>query len=45
MIHEIEDIEKGGPIAIADYYVDNSKDVDTFHQEFGKVLDEIGFWD
>jgi dephospho-CoA kinase len=44
-IHEIEDIEKGGPIAIADYYVDNSKDVDTFHQEFGKVLDEIGFWD
>ena len=41
-IHEIEDVEKGGPIAIADYYVDNSGDVKS---NFAKLIDEIGFLD
>ena len=42
-IHEIEDIEKGGPIAIADYYVDNSGTIEEFHANFAKIVKEIGF--
>ena len=42
---EIENLEKGGPIAIADYYLDNSGDVKTLHENFAKLLEEIGFLD
>ncbi len=42
---EIENLEKGGPIAIADYYVDNSADIKTFHEKFGALMKEIGFID
>lgn len=42
---EIENLEKGGPIAIADYYLDNSGDVKTLHENFAKLLKEIGFLD
>lgn len=40
---EIENLEKGGPIAIADYYVDNSGDRDALHQSLDDVLRAIDF--
>lgn len=40
---EIEDIEKGGPIAIADYFVMNDKDPAHLHQQIDAVLDEVEF--
>lgn len=40
---EIENLEKGGPIAIADYYVDNSGTISEFHENFAKVMRGIGF--
>lgn len=42
---EIENLEKGGPIAIADYYVDNSADIKTFHEKFAALCKEIDFLD
>jgi dephospho-CoA kinase len=40
---EIENLEKGGPIAIADYYVDNSGTVEEFQEAFGKLMKDIHF--
>ena len=40
---EIENLEKGGPIAIADYYVDNSKDLEALHTQIDRILEEIRF--
>ncbi len=40
---EIENLEKGGPIAIADYYLDNSGTIEELHERFDKILREIGF--
>lgn len=42
---EIENLEKGGPIAIADYYVDNSGTIKEFHERFANLCKEIGFLD
>lgn len=42
---EIENLEKGGPIAIADYYVDNSGTIKEFHERFANLCKEIGFID
>ena len=42
---EIENLEKGGPIAIADYYVDNSGTIKEFHENFAALCKEIGFLD
>ena len=42
---EIENLEKGGPIAIADYYVDNSGTIKEFHEKFAELCKEIGFLD
>lgn len=42
---EIENLEKGGPIAIADYYVDNSGTIKEFHERFAATCKEIGFID
>jgi dephospho-CoA kinase len=42
---EIENLEKGGPIAIADYYVDNSGTIPEFHERFGQLMKEIKFID
>jgi dephospho-CoA kinase len=39
---EIENLEKGGPIANADYYLANENDVGTLQKDLQKVLDEIG---
>ena len=35
---EIENLEKGGPIAIADYYIINNDDIDTLKAEFGRFI-------
>ncbi len=40
---EIENLEKGGPIAIADYYIYNDKDVKTFMSDFANLMRQIGF--
>lgn len=42
---EIEDIEKGGPIAIADYFIHNDKDLDFLHEQMDGVLEHINFYD
>jgi dephospho-CoA kinase len=40
---EIENIEKGGPIAIADYFVTNNGELDHFYQQIDDVLTHIEF--
>jgi dephospho-CoA kinase len=40
---EIENIEKGGPIAIADYYIHNTDDVDHFYQQIDDIIDLVKF--
>lgn len=42
---EIEHLEKGGPIAIADYFLDNSGSKEDLHDKLEVVLREIGFLD
>jgi len=42
---EIENIEKGGPIAIADHYVINDGDFDRLYKQIDSVLDDIEFID
>lgn len=39
---EVENLEKGGPIAMADYYVLNNGTVAELHAALNKVLEEIG---
>lgn len=40
---EIENLEKGGPIAIADHYLINNGNLDHFHQQIDEILREIEF--
>lgn len=40
---EIENIEKGGPIAIADYFVTNSGDLSSLHSQLDEILEKIKF--
>ena len=40
-ISEIENIAKAGPIAYADYYIDNNKTVDDFKVRLDEILTEI----
>jgi len=40
---EIENLEKGGPIAIADYFVHNDKDLEWLHKQLNEVLVHSGF--
>lgn len=40
---EIEDIEKGGPIAVADHFIYNDSSVEKLHQQINVLLDEIHF--
>lgn len=40
---EIEDLEKGGPIAIADYFINNDKSVDDLHAKIDEILTAIKF--
>jgi dephospho-CoA kinase len=41
--HEIEDIEKGGPIAIADYYLMNDSSLEHLHEQIQSILEKIDF--
>ena len=40
---EIEDIEKGGPIAVADHFIYNDSSVEKLHQQVSALLNEIHF--
>ncbi len=40
---EIEDLEKGGPSAIADYFVHNHKDINYLEQQLDAILTDTGF--
>lgn len=40
---EIENLEKGGPIAIADYFVHNDRDVAWLHTQLDEVLKQAEF--
>lgn len=40
---EIENLEKGGPIAIADYYIFNNGDIEKLHQDVDAIISEIEF--
>ena len=40
---EIENMEKGGPIAAADYYVLNDGSVEQMEKKLSEILDEIKF--
>lgn len=40
---EIEDLEKGGPIAIADHYIINNSDLTNLHQQLDEILIKDGF--
>lgn len=42
---EIENIEKGGPIAIADYFIINDGSLDELHSDLDTVTAEIAFAD
>lgn len=40
---EIENLEKGGPIAIADHFIVNNGDLDHFHDQIDTALENIEF--
>ena len=40
---EIENLEKGGPIAMADYYILNDGTVEEMEEQLQKILDKINF--
>ena len=41
---EIEKLEKGGPIAIADHYVINDSNIQNLHQQIDRELDSLDFY-
>lgn len=41
---EIENLEKGGPIAIADHFIMNDKDLDNLHSQLDDVCESIEFY-
>ena len=41
---EIENLEKGGPIAAADYYILNNGSIEETNAALDKILKEIEFW-
>jgi len=42
-IHEIENLEKGGPIAIADYYLINNESIERFNQQLDQLTKDASF--
>jgi dephospho-CoA kinase len=40
---EIENLQKGGPIAMADHYVVNDGDLDKLHAQVDEVIESFGF--
>lgn len=41
---EIENIEKGGPIAVADYFIHNNGSLDHLHEQIDDALNHIDFF-
>lgn len=41
---EIENLEKGGPIAIADHYIINDGDLEKLHSQIDQELDHVSFY-
>lgn len=41
---EIEDIQKGGPIAIADYYIINDGNIEKLYSQINQILNDINFY-
>jgi dephospho-CoA kinase len=41
---EIENLEKGGPIAIADYYIHNDGDIEHLNKQVNDVLNHCDFY-
>jgi dephospho-CoA kinase len=41
---EIENLEKGGPIAISDYYIINDQSLDYLYQQIDNLLNKINFY-
>lgn len=41
---EIENLEKGGPIAIADHFIMNDGSIDNLHTQIDQVLSDIEFY-
>jgi dephospho-CoA kinase len=42
-VEEIENLEKGGPIAYADYYLANARNVDELKAQVDQLMSELGF--
>jgi len=42
---EIENLEKGGPIAIADHFIINDGDLENLHSQIDRTLTDIEFYD
>jgi len=42
-VHEIENIEKAGPIAIADHFIINDGSVEDFDKQLDKLAEEVQF--
>lgn len=42
-VEEIENIEKGGPIAFADYYLANDRDIDALKSQMHQLMNELGY--
>ena len=40
-ITEIENIAKAGPIAYADYFIDNNGSIEEFHQRINDLLEKV----
>lgn len=40
---EIENLEKGGPIAIADYFLNNDKNIDILEERIDTLLKDLNF--
>lgn len=41
---EIENLEKGGPIAIADHYIINATNLEKLHHQIDEILNSIDFY-
>lgn len=41
---EIENLEKGGPIAIADHFIINDQAIEYLHEELDRILTSIDFY-
>lgn len=41
--HEIENLEKGGPIAIADHFIINSGSIEHFDEQLDALAEEVDF--